>query len=82
MKRRVPFSGYTVRPNGVGEYPNGVSLEVGLWRMTSPKPLRGKMGTLNSHTNEFTFAVYHVSINGNYVMGRDGGGSIINFRTS
>ena len=28
--------------------------------------------------NEFTFAVYSVSINDNYVMGRDGGGSIIN----
>ena len=43
------------------------------------------MGTLSrsgvtqiDHTqNEFTFAVYNVSINDNYVMGRDGRGSKI-----
>ena len=34
----------------------------------------------HTHTKKITFAVYGVSINDNYVMGRDGRGSIINLK--
>ena len=90
MKRRVPFSGYTVRPKrGRGRTLTGGQLRG--WGVADDvtQTVKRKNGNSlsfrdspNSHTNEFTFSVYHVSINGNYVMGRDGGGSIINFRTS